>query len=251
MRTQRYLSGIQNGAVAKRQTRSKNPARSKELRTYGATRSSSRLDSNRARNHLSIRTGRMGKGGQAGHGRGSRVIWMMLLTSAALSAGFVFALRSQINAYKLGQAEERLKMKLDEYASQQKFLALDQQRAINTGESDRAGRRNGLDQLKLDHAAPARNALVQRVVSTTREVPAPVKTPLAGLADRPNGNGQKSLRSTSRPDKSSPQAKAAKVIKVEKSVKSSVAANKAQSLVAKAKKQSNYQRQALRSQQKR
>lgn len=127
MRTQRYLPRIQNGRVTKRQTRSKNPVTSK---SFGAAKSSARRNSTR----ISSRAGKRNS-----EERGARVMWMMILIGIALTAGFVFALRSQISAYRLGQAEEQLRTKLDEYAGQQKFLMLDQQRALNTTESDRAG----------------------------------------------------------------------------------------------------------------
>jgi hypothetical protein len=150
-------------------------------------------------------------------------MWMMILTGAALSAVFIFALRSQINTHKIAQAEEQLKIKLDEYASRQKFLALDQQRALNISESDRAGRRNGLDQLKLDRESSPPSVIVN-------QVPSPVQTPQI----------------------SQKAAKVAKVVKVVKVVKSNTAkssrARVVKAPVVKVKKQTNKQRQASRSQ---
>jgi hypothetical protein len=144
-------------------------------------------------------------------------MWMMILIGAALSAVFIFALRSQINTHKIAQAEEQLKVKLDEYASRQKFLALDQQRALNFSESDRAGRRNGLDQLKLDRESAPPSVIVN-------QIPPPLRAPQT-------------------------DHKAAKVVKV---VKSSAAkssrARVVKAPVVKVKKQSNKQRQASRSQ---
>ena len=255
MRTQRYLPGTRNGSVAKRQTRSKNPATSKAFGTFGATKSPSRARSSRSSNRISSRAGNR----RHGEGRGSRVMWTMILIGIALCAGFVFALRSQINTYRLGQAEEQLRVKLDEYTSQQKFLTLDQQRALNTGESDRAGRQNGLDQLKLDQPAVLHSASVQRVV---HQVPPLVKAPHDGQSNRLNGNGQNGLRSIKQPVKPNSPAKAAKAAKVVKTVKagkvmkSNVAksnnvASRVKANVVKAKKQSNNQRQASRSQQRR
>ena len=150
-------------------------------------------------------------------------MWMMILVGAAISAVFIFALRSQINTHKIAQAEERLKLKLDEYASQQKFLAIDQQRALNTTESDLVGRRNGLDQLKLDRA--------DRPSVIVNQVPSPLKSPQAGQ-------------------------KAAKVVKVVKSSAAKPNAAKSPKVkarvvkapIVKIKKQSNNQRQASRSQ---
>jgi len=143
---------------------------------------------------------------------------MMILVGAALSAVFIFALRSQINTLKISQAEEQLKIKLDEYASRQKYLELDQQRALNAGESDRAARRNGLDQLKLDREAPTPSVIVNQIQSQ-------IKPPQTGQ-------------------------KATKVVKVLKSnaVKRLRApAQVVKARVAKVKKRSNNQRQASRS----
>jgi hypothetical protein len=97
-------------------------------------------------------------------------MWMMILIGVALAAGFVFALRSQINAYRIAQAEEQLKTKLDEYSSQQEFLTRDQQRVLNADEVERLARRNGLDNLKLGKEADQHNVLVRPVVS---RVPSP------------------------------------------------------------------------------
>src|SRR5215813_9277199 len=212
MKSQRYQPGIQNGPVAKRRTRSKITATSKArgLR-IGAKKPSSRPHSNRAINWLSSRPSRR----RQSEGKGSNVMWMMILIGTALSAVFIYSLRSQINTYKIAQAEERLKMKLDEYASQQKFLALDQQRALNANESDRAARRNGLDQLKLNMAA------LPGVIAN--HVPPPPQAPRT-------------------------EQKAAKVVKVLKSSASKApVARVVKAPIVKVKKQGAKQRQALHS----
>jgi hypothetical protein len=134
-------------------------------------------------------------------------MWLMILTGVALAAGFVFALRSQINAYRIAQAEEQLKSKLDEYTRQQKFLALDGQRAMNAGDSDRAGRWNGLEHLKLDKETARRDVSVQKVVSAS-----PVKAPQADQNDRV------SVRRISQP-------KAAKLVKSVKTGKTAKVVN--------------------------
>jgi hypothetical protein len=205
MRTPRCLPGVRNGAVAKRQSRSKNPARSsKALGAFslGAGIPRPRPNSRRVSN-------------RAGEGRGSKVMWMLILIGVALAAGFVFALRSQINAYRIAQAEEQLKTQLDGYASQQNFLTLDQQRALSAGESDRAGRRNGLDHLKLDRDARSeRSASGQWVIS---HVP-PVRARQADQSGRPAVNASRwAPRSIKRPGS---QAKVVKVVKVVKTGKS-------------------------------
>jgi len=143
-------------------------------------------------------------------------MWMMILIGVALAAGFVFALRSQINAYRIAQAEEQLKTQLDGYASQRNFLTLDQQCALSAGESERAGKRNGLDHLKLDRDARSeRSSSGQWVIS---HVP-PVRAQRADQSGRPAVNAPRwAPRSIKRPGS---QTKVVKVVKVVKTGKAS------------------------------
>jgi len=241
MRTPRYLPGVRNGAVAKRQARSKNPAKSSGALgafSIGAGTPRSRQNSRRISSRALDR--------RRSEGRGARVMWMMILIGVALAAGFVFALRSQINAYRIAQAEELLKTKLDEYASQQEFLARDQQRALSAGEVERAGRRNGLNHLKLDKEADQDNASFRQVVS---RVPSPSLR--AGQSDRPAINAPHLAPSlapgSNKPVRPDSQAKvvrgvktgkAAKVVKVVKlnAVKRESAATKTRASVVKTRK---------------
>jgi hypothetical protein len=179
-------------------------------------------------------------------------MWMMILTGVALAAGFVFALRSQINAYRIAQAEERLKMKLDEYSSQQEFLARDQQRALSAGEVELAGRRNGLDHLKLDKEADRTEASVRQVVS---RVPSPLLQ--AGQSDRPAINSPRWAPRSIKPVRPVSQAKvvrgvktgkAAKVLKVVKliPVKRESAADMARANVVKTRKRNQRETSSAR-----
>ncbi len=231
MRTPRYLPRVRNGAVAKRQARSKNPAKSsKALGTFSVgagiprSRQNSRWISSRAVDR------------RRSEGRGARVMWMMILIGVALAAGFVFALRSQISAYRIAQAEEQLKVKLDEYASQQKFLTRDQQRALSASEIERVGKRNGLDHLKLDREDGQRNDSAGLVVS-------PVPSPRAGQGVRQVNNAALSIR-PGRPGlqpkvvggvKTAEAARVVKVVKVSP-VKRESAANKARANAVKTRK---------------
>lgn len=231
MRTPRYLPRVRNGAVAKRQARSKNPVKSsKALGTFSVgagiprSRQNSRWISSRAVDR------------RRSEGRGARVMWMMILIGVALAAGFVFALRSQINAYRIAQAEEQLKVKLDEYASRQKFLARDQQRALSADEVERAGKRNGLDHLRLDREEDQRNASAGRVVSPVPSLRADQgvrQVNRAALSIRPGRPGlqPKVVRGV----KTGKAAKVVKVVKVN-AVKRESAANKARANVAKTRK---------------
>lgn len=157
---------------------------------------------------------------------------MMILIGGALSTGFVFALRAQINAHQLGQAEERLKAKLDEYADQQKFLALDQQRALSASESERAGKQGGLNQLKLDQPGTLRNASVQKIAP---RVSAPVKPSQAGQQNRVGKQPAKNNQSAKSPAKN-PALKTTAIMKLS---------------AAKAKKESVKQQQVSQSQKRR
>lgn len=216
MRTPRGLPKVRNGAVAKRQTRSKNPATSKAFSVRASiprpSASRSRTNSRRVSNRAGNRAG----SGYRSEGRGARVLWLMILIGMILTAGFIFALRSQINAHKIAQAEEQLKMKLDEYTSQQQFLTLDHQRALSAGEIARAGKRNGLDHLKLDREASQSNASAQRLVS---QVQSPVRAPQADQRDRLATNGQNGPRLIKRPVKPGSQAKVVKAVKTGKAAK--------------------------------
>lgn len=231
MRTQRYLPRIQNGRVTKRQTRSKNPVTSK---SFGAAKSSARRNSTR----ISSRAGKRNS-----EERGARVMWMMILIGIALTAGFVFALRSQISAYRLGQAEEQLRTKLDEYAGQQKFLMLDQQRALNTTESDRAGKLGGLNQLKLDRVEALRDTSVPKAV---QQVSTPVKPPEVSQQNRLNNNRVSNNRLSRQPVKNSRITKSAA-----KTPPSKAGAAKSSAVKSKAKKESAKQQQVARLQKKR
>lgn len=168
---------------------------------------------------------------------------MMILVGVAITTGFVFALRSQINAYKLGQAEEQLRVKLDEYASQQKFLALDQQRALNTSESDRAGRQGGLNQLRLNQPEALRDASVRKVV---QQVSTPVKPPQAGQRNRPNDDRANKNRLSKQPVKKGQVTKSSA-----KTPPLKANAAKSNAVKAKAKKESVKRQQASRSQKRR
>src|SRR5262249_61356316 len=97
MRTPRYLPGVRNGVVAKRQARSKNPAKSsRALGTFsiGAGTPRSRQNSKR----ISSRAPHWGRG----EGRGAKVMWLRILIRAGLAARFVFAPRSPVYAPRVG-----------------------------------------------------------------------------------------------------------------------------------------------------
>jgi hypothetical protein len=145
-------------------------------------------------------------------------MWLMILIGMGLAAGFVFALRSQFNAYRIAQAEEQLKVKLDEYTRRQKFLALEQQGALSASESDRVGKWNGLEHLKLDKESAQHDASVQRVVAArpVRAIHADQNNRLGDRLATEERNGSRSIK---QPVRTASQTKAAKHMKVVKTGK--------------------------------
>ncbi len=234
MSRQRYQPGIQNGPVAKRRTGSKNTATLRASRSYaGAKKPISRPNPNRSTYRLSNRPGHQ----RDNEGGGSSVMWMLILVGGALSAIFIFALRSQINTHKIAQAEEQLKTKLDEYASRQKYLELDQRRALNTSESELAGRRNGLDQLKLTQEASTPSVVATQAPPQDKKSPNPVQAATRVV---------KFVRADTTKRRAPERVVKSSVIKA-RTGKTRVVKTPA----VKIKKQSNDQRQALRSQRRR
>jgi hypothetical protein len=84
--------------------------------------------------------------------QGARVLWILMIIGGLIGSGFVMAQHSQINVHQFKQAEEKVKTQLDEMTNQQRYLALEKERAINTRESERIAKQSGLLQPKLDSA---------------------------------------------------------------------------------------------------
>ncbi len=130
MRAQTYRPRIQNGPVTKRRGGG------------GASKVAAKSRSSRSR-----------RSRKKTRQEGSNVLLMLMITGAIVAAGFVFALRSQINAHHISQAEAQLREELDEIANQQRYEILQQQRALSPRESDRKAREAGLVQPKLNQPA--------------------------------------------------------------------------------------------------
>jgi hypothetical protein len=134
MRAQTYRPKIQNGTISKRKKRTID---SKASGRRGTSRNSSQPAS-RPRGRRKNR-----------REEGSNLFLTLVVVGALVATGFVFALRSQINARELGQAEQRLRNELDEIADQQRYDVLEQQRTMSLRESDRAAQQAGLIQPSL------------------------------------------------------------------------------------------------------
>jgi hypothetical protein len=150
-------------------------------------------------------TRRRSKGKTEEREHGSRVFWLMVLAGGVLTTGFLLGLRSQIAARQLNQAEERLKDEFDRYASQRKFLSLEQQRALSPRESERAVKEAGLAQLKFDKqsalaALPvrfdaAKNATANKIAAR----PATGKAPaVIGSKEQPAAKDAKKAKAASK-----------------------------------------------------
>jgi cytoskeletal protein RodZ len=131
MRAQTYRPRIQNGPVAKRRTRA----------------AAEKVSDRSVRSRRSSRNKR--RQSYEWH-EGSRVLWVLIFIGALVAAGFIYALRSQISAHQLGQAEAQLKAELEEIANRQRYEIHEQQRALSPREADRAARQAGLIQPRLN-----------------------------------------------------------------------------------------------------
>ncbi len=132
MKAQNYRPKVHTGTPAKRRTVS----------------TASNLTT-RSRNSR----GRSARGRSESRGQGARVLWILMIIGGVIGSGFVMAQHSQINVHQFKQAEEKVKTQLDEMTNQQRFLALEKERAINTQESERIARQSGLMQPKLENAS--------------------------------------------------------------------------------------------------
>ena len=163
MRVQTYRTKIQNGVVSKRRNRpavsqaSRRPVRKRESVKAGEKGSGKRVR----------RSGASGSRRGRQRQRGANVFWMLMLVGAFLACGFVFAMRSQINVYQLGQAEAQLKSELDEMANRQRYEMLQRERALNPRKIERAAKQAGLVQpgLKLQNNVTNQDSKKQKTVN--------------------------------------------------------------------------------------
>ena len=110
-------------------------------------------------------------------GQGARVIWLMMIVGSLVASGFLLAQRSQINAHQLRQAEEKFRTQLDDMTNQQRYLALEKERATNAQESDRIAKQAGLIQPQLkkgNQATVSQPSPAKSAVSVTPADEAPV-----------------------------------------------------------------------------
>jgi hypothetical protein len=139
MRARTYRPKVQNGTITKRSKRAVSSKASE--RGVSARRAPSRGRRSNRRNRQ----------------EGSNLFMTLVLIGALVAAGFVFALRSQINARQLGQAEMRLRSELDDIANRQRYEVLEQQRAMSLRESERAARQAGLSQPRFNQPKAGAN----------------------------------------------------------------------------------------------
>ncbi len=92
---------------------------------------------------------------------GSRVLWIMMAVGGMLTIGFLLGVRAQIETHQINQAEERLRTELERAATQQKYLSIEQERALSPMETTRVGREAGLQQMSLSDGGQI-NALPSR-----------------------------------------------------------------------------------------
>ena len=123
-------------------------------------------------------------------GQGARVLWILMIVGGLIGSGFVMAQHSQINVHQFRQAEEKVKTQLDELTNQQRFLALEKERVVNTQESDRIAKNAGLVQPKLDGAmaAPIRaEARTEPKPEALKVAAKPAAKPAVKAESKPSG----------------------------------------------------------------
>jgi hypothetical protein len=168
MRAQTYRPRVQNGTITKRPKR----------------KVSSQAAERRASPRRSPQRGR--RSHKRGRHEGSNLFMSLVLIGALVAAGFVFALRSQINARQLGQAELRLRNELDDIANRQRYEVLEQQRAMSLSESDRAAQQAGLIQPSFNQTKAQTKAQ-----ATVRINQVAISRNPAARSDRPPKEGYK------------------------------------------------------------
>ena len=168
MRAQNHRTSIQSGAIARR----------RPIPSASSVQRRSRRKSEK-------------------RGQGARVIWLMMMIGGLIASGFLLAQRSQINAHQLRQAEEKFKTQLDEMTTQQRFWALEKERATNAQESERIARQSGLlqPQLKKTSQTPVPSAPSAKPAMTVKQ---PAKAP-AETMKQPAKSAVKSVVQPSKP----------------------------------------------------
>lgn len=78
--------------------------------------------------------------------KGARVLFMMVVIGGVIGAIFILAQKLQVNTLHLKRAEEGLKSEIDTYASQQRYLIYQREKALSTQEAQRAASEFGLVQ---------------------------------------------------------------------------------------------------------
>lgn len=106
--------------------------------------------SSRGRTVSSPRTSHRRGDGDSTREPGSRVLWLMLLVGALLTAGFVLGLRSQINAHQIGEAEQKLRTQLDRFSNEQRSLEIEQKRVTSPIASEQVVQNADLTSIKFD-----------------------------------------------------------------------------------------------------
>ena len=157
MKAQTYRPRVQNGQVARRQSRpatDRATAQSVGRRRGGSSRVAA----------------------QAVARDGSRVLWTIIVLGTVIAAGFLLALQSQLNINQIGHKDAELKAEFHEMANRQRVETLRQQQALSEAEAAVLTQKNGLLQPSLSRAAPASRQAAPRAATPAGKVVKVVKT---------------------------------------------------------------------------
>lgn len=185
MKAQTIRPKVQNGSIARRAPRGETTASRPTVRR--TTRSTVRKTA-----PAQTRTSRRRTKPETQREPDSKIFWMIIVLGTLLTAGFLFGVRSQINTLQLNQAEEKLRDQIDRYSAEQKYLNLDQQRALSPRSREQAVKESGLVQMKLDAQpkafyTPAKLSLKPEAApeSADEETPQPASAPVAVATNKP------------------------------------------------------------------
>lgn len=166
MKAQTYRPRVQNGQVARRQSR---PA---TVRATAQSVGRRRGGSSRVAEQAVTRSG-------------ARVLGTIIVIGTVIAAGFLLALQSQLNINQIGQKDAELKAEFYEMANRQRVETLRQQQALSDAEAAVLTQKNGLLQPRLSRGAPASREAAPRAATPVIKVGKVVKVVKTRKASSP------------------------------------------------------------------
>lgn len=102
--------------------------------------------------------------------KGARVLLIMAVIGGVIGAIFILAQKLQINTLHLKRAEEGLKSEIDTYASQQRYLIYQKEKALSTQEAGKAANEFGLIQPGVGRTVAERTEPKAKVIPEAKVI---------------------------------------------------------------------------------